>query len=63
MAREEGEVNIVQWPGYAQLVDEFKAATGCTVNTKDGATSDDMISLMQTGAYDGCPPRATRASG
>ena len=53
MAREEGEVNIVQWANYAQLVDEFTAETGCTVNTKDGASSDDMISLIQTGAYDG----------
>ena len=53
LARNEGEVNIVQWAGYAQLVDEFTAATGCKVNTKDGATSDDMISLIQTGAYDG----------
>jgi putative spermidine/putrescine transport system substrate-binding protein len=53
LARQEGEVNIVQWAGYAQLVDEFTAATGCKVNTKDGATSDDMISLIQTGAYDG----------
>ena len=53
LAREEGEVNIVQWAGYAQLTDEFTAATGCTVNTKDGASSDDMISLIQTGAYDG----------
>ncbi|HJR93931.1 MAG TPA: extracellular solute-binding protein [Gaiellaceae bacterium] len=53
LAREEGEVNVVQWAGYAQLVDEFTAATGCAVNTKDGASSDDMISLIQTGAYDG----------
>ena len=53
LAREEGEVNLVIWPGYAVLTDEFTAATGCTVNTKDGASSDDMISLMQTGAYDG----------
>ena len=53
LAREEGEVNVVQWAGYAQLVDEFTEATGCTVNTKDGASSDDMISLIQTGAYDG----------
>lgn len=52
-AKTEGEVNIVQWAGYAQLVDEFTAATGCKVNTKDGASSDDMISLIQTGAYDG----------
>jgi putative spermidine/putrescine transport system substrate-binding protein len=53
LARDEGEVNIVQWAGYAQLVDEFKAATGCTVNTKDGGSSDDMISLIETGEYDG----------
>jgi len=53
LAREEGEVNLVIWPGYAVLTDEFTAATGCKVATKDGASSDDMISLMQTGAYDG----------
>ena len=53
LAREEGEVNLVIWPGYAVLTDEFTAATGCKVNTKDGASSDDMVSLMQTGAYDG----------
>ena len=53
LAREEGAVNVVQWAGYAQLVDEFKAATGCTVNTKDGGSSDEMISLIQTGEYDG----------
>jgi putative spermidine/putrescine transport system substrate-binding protein len=53
LARQEGEVNVVQWAGYAQLTDEFKAATGCTVNTKDGGSSDDMINLIQTGEYDG----------
>jgi putative spermidine/putrescine transport system substrate-binding protein len=53
LARQEGEVNIVQWADYAQLVDEFTDATGCKVNTKDGGSSDDMISLIQTGAYDG----------
>ena len=53
LARQEGQVNVVQWAGYAQLTDEFKAATGCTVNTKDGGSSDDMISLIQTGEYDG----------
>ena len=50
MARSEGEVNLVIWPGYAVLTNEFTAATGCKVNTKDGASSDDMISLMQTGS-------------
>jgi putative spermidine/putrescine transport system substrate-binding protein len=53
LAREEGQVNLVQWPGYSVLVDEFTSATGCKVATKDGASSDDMISLIQTGAYDG----------
>jgi putative spermidine/putrescine transport system substrate-binding protein len=52
-ARDEGEVNLVIWPNYAVLTKEFTAATGCTVNTKDGTSSDDMIALMQTGAYDG----------
>jgi putative spermidine/putrescine transport system substrate-binding protein len=52
-ARQEGEVNLIQWAGYAQLVDEFKAETGCTVNTKDGTTSDDMVSLLSSGEYDG----------
>ena len=53
LAREEGQVNIVQWPQYATLVDEFEAATGCQVKTKDAATGDDMISLIQSGEYDG----------
>jgi putative spermidine/putrescine transport system substrate-binding protein len=53
LAREEGQVNLVQWPGYSVLTDEFTAATGCKVNTKDGTTSDDMIKLLQSGAYDG----------
>ena len=52
-AREEGQVNIVQWAGYATLVDEFTAATGCAVKTKDAGTGDDMISLIQSGEYDG----------
>ncbi len=43
----------MQWAGYAQLTDEFTSATGCTVNTKDGGSSDEMISLIQTGEYDG----------
>jgi putative spermidine/putrescine transport system substrate-binding protein len=52
-AKSEGEVNLVQWPGYAVLTDEFTAATGCKVKTKDGAGSEDMITLMKTGEYDG----------
>lgn len=53
LAKEEGLVKIIQWPGYATLVDEFTAATGCKVDAKDAGSSDDMISLIQTGEYDG----------
>ena len=38
MAREEGQVNLIIWAGYADKswADEFGQATGCNVNTKDG---------------------------
>jgi putative spermidine/putrescine transport system substrate-binding protein len=54
-ARDEGEVNLVIWSGYADKswADAFTQQTGCKVNTKDGASSDDMVDLMSTGAYDG----------
>jgi putative spermidine/putrescine transport system substrate-binding protein len=52
-AQTEGEVNIVQWPQYATLVDEFEAASGCQVNTKNANTGDEMIQLIQSGEYDG----------
>ena len=52
---EEGQVNLVIWAGYADKswADTFTKQTGCKVNTKDGASSDDMVDLMSTGAYDG----------
>ena len=52
-ARTEGKVNIVQWPGYATLVEEFEAASGCQVNAKVANTGDEMIQLIQSGEYDG----------
>jgi putative spermidine/putrescine transport system substrate-binding protein len=52
-AKEEGQVSVVQWAGYAQLTKEFAKQTGCKVSTKDGTTSDNMISLIGTGQYDG----------
>jgi putative spermidine/putrescine transport system substrate-binding protein len=54
-AREEGRVNLVIWAGYADKswANQFASATGCQVNTKDGASSDDMIDLISTGEYDG----------
>jgi putative spermidine/putrescine transport system substrate-binding protein len=54
-ARNEGKVNLVIWPGYADKswANQFTKETGCKVNTKDGTTSDDMIDLVSTGQYDG----------
>lgn len=57
----EGAVNIVAWAGYVEngstdpnvdWVTDFEKETGCKVNVKNGATSDDMVSLMKTGEYD-----------
>jgi putative spermidine/putrescine transport system substrate-binding protein len=54
-ARSEGEVNIIAWSGYVEKdwVTPFEQSTGCKVNTKLGATSDEMVTLMRTGTYDG----------
>jgi putative spermidine/putrescine transport system substrate-binding protein len=58
----EGELNIVAWAGYAEngstdpkvdWVTPFTEATGCKVNVKIGNTSDEMVTLMKTGQYDG----------
>ena len=58
----EGELNIVAWAGYAEngstdpkvdWVTPFTQATGCKVNVKIGNTSDEMVTLMKTGQYDG----------
>jgi len=57
----EGAVNIVAWAGYVEngstdpkvdWVSDFEKSTGCKVNVKNGATSDDMVALMKTGEYD-----------
>jgi putative spermidine/putrescine transport system substrate-binding protein len=57
----EGEVAIVAWPGYIERgandpaydwVTAFEKETGCKVNVKDAATSDEMVSLMSSGGYD-----------
>ena len=55
LAKDEGQVNLVIWAGYADKSwsDDFASTTGCKVNTKDGASSDDMVDLMATGEYDG----------
>ena len=46
-AKNEGQVNLVIWAGYADKswADQFTTETGCKVITKDGASSDDMVDL------------------
>lgn len=57
----EGELNVLAWPGYAEdgstdpnvdWVTPFEEATGCKVNTKVFATSDEAVKLMQEGGWD-----------
>jgi putative spermidine/putrescine transport system substrate-binding protein len=58
----EGEVNLIAWAGYVEdgstdpkvdWVSSFEEETGCQVNVKLGNTSDEMVTLMRTGQYDG----------
>jgi putative spermidine/putrescine transport system substrate-binding protein len=58
----EGQLNLIAWAGYAEngsndknvnWVTPFEQATGCKVNVKIGNTSDEMVTLMKTGEYDG----------
>ncbi|HWW10546.1 MAG TPA: ABC transporter substrate-binding protein [Candidatus Acidoferrales bacterium] len=58
----EGALNIIVWAGYAEYgatdptvnwVTPFQQQTGCKTNPKIAGTSDEMVSLMQTGQYDG----------
>ena len=57
----EGELNIVAWPGYIERgesdkaydwVTSFEKETGCKVNVKTAATSDEMVTLMNQGGFD-----------
>jgi putative spermidine/putrescine transport system substrate-binding protein len=58
----EGEVNLIAWAGYVEdgstdpavdWVTDFEKETGCQVSVKIGNTSDEMVTLMRTGQYDG----------
>lgn len=58
----EGELNLVIWAGYAERgavdpaydwVTPFEERTGCTVNTTDMTDSNNGVSLIQSGNYDG----------
>ena len=57
----EGQVDIVAWPGYIERgetdkaydwVTAFEKETGCKVNIKTAATSDEMVTLMNQGGFD-----------
>jgi putative spermidine/putrescine transport system substrate-binding protein len=58
----EGRVDLIAWAGYvedgstdksADWVTDFEKQTGCQVNVKVGGSSDEMVTLMRTGNYDG----------
>jgi putative spermidine/putrescine transport system substrate-binding protein len=61
LGENEGQVNILAWPGYVEdgtnfpeydWVTPFEEATGCMVNAKTYGTSDEAVTLMKTGEYD-----------
>ena len=58
----EGELSLIAWAGYVEdgstdpnvdWVSAFEKETGCKVSVKIGNTSDEMVTLMRTGNYDG----------
>lgn len=58
----EGEVNLVAWALYVEdgsndpnndWVTDFEKETGCNVNVTIGNTSDEMVTLMKSGRFDG----------
>jgi putative spermidine/putrescine transport system substrate-binding protein len=62
LGKGEGEVDLVNWAGYVEngstdpkvdWVTDFEKQTGCKVKSKVGNTSDEMVTLMRTGNYDG----------
>ena len=57
----DGAVSIVAWPGYIERgesdkaydwVTDFETKTGCKVDVKTAATSDEMVTLMNQGGFD-----------
>jgi putative spermidine/putrescine transport system substrate-binding protein len=62
LGKGEGQVDLIAWAGYVEdgstdpsvdWVSDFEKQTGCKVNVKVGNTSDEMVTLMRTGGYDG----------
>jgi putative spermidine/putrescine transport system substrate-binding protein len=48
-------LNLVAWAGYVEKdwVTPFEAETGCKVNATLGNTSDEMVTLIKSGNFDG----------
>src|SRR3954454_403417 len=62
LGKGEGKVSLVNWAGYVEdgstdpkvdWVTDFEKQTGCQVTSKVANTSDEMVTLMRTGQYDG----------
>lgn len=62
LGQTEGRLDIIAWPGYIERgqtdkqydwVTQFEKETGCAVNVKTAATSDEMVSLMAKGLRSG----------
>jgi len=58
----EGALSLIAWAGYAEdgstdpkvdWVTDFEKMTGCQTTVKTANTSDEMVTLMRTGRYDG----------
>ena len=58
----EGALNLIAWAGYVEngstdpkvdWVTPFEKKTGCKVQSKVANTSDEMVTLMKSGQYDG----------
>jgi len=55
LGKGEGQVNLISWAGYVEpeWSKPFEEQTGCKVNNKVAGTSDEMVTLMRSGEYDG----------
>jgi putative spermidine/putrescine transport system substrate-binding protein len=58
----EGKLALIAWAGYVEdgstdpkvdWVSPFEKATGCQTSVKVAGSSDEMVTLMRTGSYDG----------
>jgi len=51
----EGQLDLIAWQGYTEpnIIKPFEAQTGCQVHVTYGQTSDQMVTLMSSGNFDG----------